>query len=393
MADDIENLHYKKYAESHGLNKELDYKGKFKDNALIQAAGGKEFRPISQSILTTALYPKGVLASDTGRPLIDHLQEATFTDRTPMQWVTDKYSMRMLLRKAHCFTVDKVTSGLITEFSIAIAGDIDDARQLAVPPFPTTWFEIDNIARLNAAKRMQIRLAPTAMGQTEAGDAVPRVGWFITTIGPDEYACTYACHLAEGMFVAPVSFCWTTKREPVNHVQARSKEWLDRMLFGCTTNCNIDGAWLGHPSFMRSIRDPDGVIAINEHELELMKEISGELRHVFGLLIALGAGQMGAVSSTTVQAPPSGAPPVMKGKPLLPLEHKVLTIKLSRRMTVAKVAAKAISGNKKRWHEVRGHFRKLVNADGSLKRMTPVKPHHRGDEKVGRIEKTYLVER
>ena len=57
------------------------------------------------------------------------------------------------------------------------------------------------------------------------------------------------------------------------------------------------------------------------------------------------------------------------------------------------VGAKAITGVKHRWHEVRGHFRTKYNADGSIKWRIPIKPHERGDERLGKITKTYKVER
>lgn len=124
-----------------------------------------------------------------------------------------------------------------------------------------------------------------------------------------------------------------------------------------------------------------------------MFELSGELRSVWGLLLALGAGHLGAQTIHSEQALPAGPHAVAKGKPVLPLEHKVLTIKLGKRRTIEKVAAMAITGIKKRWHEVRGHFRTKLNPDGSVKWRIPIKPHQRGDERLGRIEKTYRVEK
>jgi hypothetical protein len=62
-------------------------------------------------------------------------------------------------------------------------------------------------------------------------------------------------------------------------------------------------------------------------------------------------------------------------------------------VTAEKVALRAIIQAKKRYHEVRGHIRTLRNADGSIRKMVPVHAHHRGDERLGRIEKTYRVEK
>jgi len=81
------------------------------------------------------------------------------------------------------------------------------------------------------------------------------------------------------------------------------------------------------------------------------------------------------------------------GKPLLALEHKELHLHLRPRHTAERVLARAITHHKHRWHEVRGHFRTLKNADGSVRKRVPVRPHERGDTRLGRIEKTYKVER
>ena len=81
------------------------------------------------------------------------------------------------------------------------------------------------------------------------------------------------------------------------------------------------------------------------------------------------------------------------GKPLLPLEHKLLHLHLNRKITPERVVLKVITHHKHRWHEVRAHFRVLKNKDGTVKARVPVKSHERGDERLGRIEKTYKVER
>jgi len=55
---------------------------------------------------------------------------------------------------------------------------------------------------------------------------------------------------------------------------------------------------------------------------------------------------------------------------------------------VAKVVTRMVTHHKHRWHEVRGHWRTLKSGV-----RVPVRPHERGDERLGRIEKTYKVER
>lgn len=325
------------------------------------------------------------------KPLIDQLHEATFTDQVGMQWVEDKFALRNILRKAHCFTIDTHTSGLISDFSLAIANDLDAARRLSMPPFPTTWFEIDNRARLDRLKERGIPLTVTA----QRDDVIPRVGWLITTTGPDEYCATYVCHLDQGILIPPLSFRWVTGVG--SHVgDVRGQQQMERLVFGVTpTNVSPNDAWLFPATFQRQLSLSDGdrsTAWIKQQELNMMIELSGELRHIFGLLVALGAGQLGATTSMAPQARPEGPPVVMKGKTLLPIEHKVLTINLAKRVTVEKVAARAITGMKKKEHDVRGHFRTLRNADGTVKKRVPVKSHKRGDIRLGRVEKTYRVQ-
>jgi len=106
------------------------------------------------------------------RPLIDQLHEATFTNPVGLQWIKDKYGLRTLLRKAHCFTLDAETSALVADFSIAIGSDLESARRMAIPPFPVTWIDVDNRARLGRVKERGVGLTPTAAGETDAGPPV-----------------------------------------------------------------------------------------------------------------------------------------------------------------------------------------------------------------------------
>lgn len=334
------------------------------------------------------------------RPLIDRLHEATFNPPLGLQWVKDPYLLRTTLRKAHCFTLDAETSALMVDFSKAIVPDLDGARLLAVPPFPTTWFQVDNKARLKRAVELGHKLTATAASV----DVVTEVGWLITTIGPNEYCMTYVCEVENGMMIPPLSWHWTTKPSTGsndhyikhNGVEQDTKTLNDCLLFGINdSNVNVGDAWLYSAPFQLERRvDGDNERQwLSEHEMNLMVEISGELRHMFGLLVALGAGQLGAISTLAPQPVTQGPPVVAKGKTLLPIEHKVLTIKLSKRHTVEKVTMCAITGIKHRWHEVRGHFRTKLNADGTVKWRIPIKPHERGDKRLGRVKKTYKIEK
>jgi hypothetical protein len=323
------------------------------------------------------------------RPLIDKLQEATFSDTTNMQYVTDKYALRLLLRKAHCFTIDSDTSALIPDFSIAVAKDLEAARHLAIPPFPTTWFEIDNVARIARAGKLT---GLTLSAQRD--DICDKVGWLINQTASGNYCASYATELERGMFVAPLSFHWSIGSAPCDaapkliHSQKgiEPSEALSgfsriasQICFGIDhVDVSTDYATFGGASFQSS------TTAYLSKEAEIMRELWGELRHIWGLLIALGTAPVATGEPKKYDGPAI----IAKGKPLFPLEHKTLTIKLGKRRTVAKTVEKALHGVRMRWHEVRAHTRLLKSGV-----RIPVKPHARGDKSLGVITKTYLVEK
>jgi hypothetical protein len=327
------------------------------------------------------------------RTLIDKLHEATFGDDVGLQWIEDKYALRIMLRKAHCFTLDAVTSGLVSDFSVAIASDLESARRMAMPPFPITWIDLDNRARLTRMSELGVGLTHNA-----ATDAVYRVGWLIhpDTINGGHYA-TYCCAPDQGVTLSPLSYWWHTDASQTGKLRPEVAErldidYMDRLSFGMKdSGVNpadaIPSPTPMHIERMRSHKYPEQV-------RELMLEIGGELRHIWGFLIALGAGQLGMEARYSEQAKPETPPPTMKnGKPLLPLEHKVLHLHLAKKMTPARVVVRMMTHHKHRWHEVRAHFRTYKNPDGTVRMRIPIKSHERGDERLGRIEKTYKVEK
>jgi hypothetical protein len=327
------------------------------------------------------------------RTLIDKVHEATFTDGAGLNVFADKYALRMLLRKAHCFTLDQATSAMVADFSVAVAKDLEGTRRLAIPPFPVTWIDLDNVARLNRVKALGIKLTPSAAGEV-AGPPVERVGWLIHPCSDmGGFYASYFCQIDEGIATAPLSYWWhTAAANPLDYDSKDPKQ--DRFIQGLTfgvTDVNVSPLD-AYPS-PTPMHQPLKKINAST-STELMSELAGELRHIWGLLVALGAGQMGLEAKTSPQAMPLRTPPVMKnGKPLLPLEHKVLHLHLAKRATPDRVVTKAILHHKNREHEVRAHVRTLRDSEGNVRKHVPVKSHKRGDERLGKIEKTYRVER
>ena len=332
------------------------------------------------------------------RPIIDQVHEATFTDPPTLRYIADKYALRMLLRKAHRFVLDKTTSALIGDFSMAVAKDLEGARRLAVPPFPVTWFEIDNTARMKRTRELGVHILDTSDSifekDTEYGEVIDRCGWLISPMASG-YTATYFARAPSGVFALPMSYCWHTEESdsvPYNVVGSSAEVLKDMlwMAFGMVGgNVSATDAHL-YPSSLHTPLDAHPP----RTTMAMMVEMAGEMRHIWGLLVALGAGQLGVESDSSSTTKHGGEPKTMpNGKPLLALEHKVLHLHLSKRVTPDKVVLRAISHHKNRLHEVRSHFRTYRNEDGSVRRRTQIAAHKRGDERLGRIEKTYRVER
>ena len=320
------------------------------------------------------------------RPIIDVLHEATFTKPVGLAVIKDEYALRMTLRKAHCFTLDEATSSMVADFSLATVGNLDAARQLAIPPFPVTWVELNNHARLKRMRELSAPLEPIDPNNPPAA----RIGWLIhpaTTEGG--WYATYVTIIECGVWVAPLSYYWhagPASSLPDQMRGADTGKIMEWLLFGTSGNVHSYDAFMYasdlHVS-LYGLSDRQG-----QDIKDMMKELAGELRHIWGFLIALGAGHLGANATYTAQAKPTSAPPIMKnGKPLLPLEHKILHLHLGKKQP-QKIVTQAITHHHNRWHEVRAHWRTLKSG-----KRVPVKSHPRGDQTLGRIEKTYRVER
>jgi hypothetical protein len=327
--------------------------------------------------------------------LIDEVQAATFDSVQMAKHKVKPRDLRDVLRKAQRFVLNEKTSAMISDFSVAVSKDMDAACTMAIPPYPITWIEFDNSARLKRTRsRGDVQLVGDPAGH---GDIIDRVGWLIQTgHGPAGIAgnrdlqlhiMTYHC-MIDGKWISPqFSWCWTSQADMKLTLTATEKNFVDRYAFGTHTNCfraeiihdHTDNA---HHEWSKSDR-------------MMLEELAGELRHVFGFLVALNSSEQekSGISRTISDSVWSGTPePMFNGKPLFNLEHKILDLKLGARQTVEKVALRAITQARKKGHDVRGHLRKLRNEDGTIKRIVPVKDHHRGDDRLGIIKKTYRVD-
>ena len=336
----------------------------------------------------------------TDKPtLIDVVHEATFTEPRTMMFVRDKYALRMLLRRAHRFMLADSTSRLVGDFSIAVAADLESSRRLAVPPFPVTWFELNNTARMARTRELGVKVLDPGPADGPYGPPVERCGWLVHPASQGGHYCTYFAESEKGPFALPFSYWWHTAEPdhdkldgPLDTIFRGTVMEMQWLSFGMGRgNVGPSDAYLFPAAFQPQLEDqtatPDTVI-------DMMTEMAGEQRHIWGLMVALGAGQLGVEADTSGRVLHSGPPKIMKNsKPLLPLEHKVLHLHLAKRATAEKVLMRVITHHKKRWHEVRSHWRTYKNPDGSVRRRTLIEQHARGDERLGRVEKTYVVER
>jgi hypothetical protein len=360
-------------------------------DTLANQLGKKEKDTLANFVATHSLY-------DDTRPLIDIVHEATFLDSPGLQYLQNPYDLRMLLRKAHCFTLNAETSRLVADFSLAITADLDAARQMAIPPFPVTWIELDNRARLDQLKGRGIPLTSQAAGNTDAGEAVPRVGWLIWEAKDlGGFYMMYATVVQEGVIVSPLAWWWHNGT-PFAIEKNSEDEFIEWLTFG-VRNTGVGCNAYVCPSSLHKDYARDKLFSkdghYSEHIRDYMKELAGELRHVFGLLVALGSTHLGTITSWTPQDKPTGPLRMIPGKnkPLLPLEHKHLHIHLMPRSTVEKVTMRAITHHKKRQHEVRAHWRILRDKNGNERKRVAVRSHIRGDERLGRVTKTYHIDR
>lgn len=321
--------------------------------------------------------------------LIDDLHEATVTAPAGLAYVTDLYALRTIIRKAQCFTIGADSSALIADFSVAIAHNIDDVRQLAIPPYPVTWFDIDNVARLSRIRDLGIK-----MTQNAEFDPVKRVGWLIDRHPSQHttYRATYVTKVEKGIITSPLAFGWDIAGNdcPWSHPGQLDYSPMPEecsLLFGIQGLAPVPSTWLTALPGAADFRIYKKGF-VRRHAAELMVELSGELRSIFGLLLALG-------TSPPLEGAPyvGGETRTISGKQLLPREHRVLTISLRRKETAPEAVRRAVAAHRKRRHDVRGHLRTYRNEDGSVKRIVPISAHKRGDEKLGVITKTYEVRR
>lgn len=303
-----------------------------------------------------------------------------------LAYVRDAHGLRDKLRKAKHFRVDARGSAYIAEASVAIASHLEEARELSRAPYPLMWVELDNVARLKRMQDLGIGLTRRALGKVE-GEPVPAIGWLIERHlqQPSAHRATYFTHADFGCFMAPLAFTWDCDGLScpwASNETPRLDVPVNDFLLGLDdAKCSaiwVTTGWVD-PSRARLQR------------ASLLREFAGELRHIFGFLTTIGHVPTDEREIIRIDGDVSQPPPVVKGKPVFPLVHRDIIIKLPKHRDITKVLTRVCEGMRKKRHEVRGHWRHHYNADGSIRRRTWIREHERGDEKLGRVQHGYRV--
>lgn len=327
--------------------------------------------------------------------LLHEFQIATFGAAMKMHY-DDLHGLRTLMRKAHCFTLDTQTSAMLPQVSYSIAHDLELMQKVAIPPYPLTWVEIDNEARLTNQE-----FNANSLGK-DPTDIIPRVGWLIEQHPTQKtaYRMSYVGSLERHNmrpWMIPIAMWWDVESLgcPWEVAQwAVMKNDDGGNMFSCLGIASVDLLGTGYCIAPGGPYTRNLSTAQLESIISLIIDINGELRYVWAFLMMLTASSGFKASMKPLKREPVEPFIQPNGKELFRLEHKHLVINLSHKRDDVKQATwRALSGARKRLHDVRGHMRTLRNADGSIRKVVSVRPHQRGDRHLGVITKTYEVRR
>jgi len=313
-----------------------------------------------------------------------------------IRMIADPRKLRDSVRKSIKFKLDDKSSAMIADASVSVAKHCDEARQIARPPFPLTWIEFNNTARVARGRELGISDAHTM--KIPGDEPVPHVAWLIERHQSQHsaYMVTYVSFMK-----APDDGRWVTMALPWSwgwDVEGKDCPWEKYLMpieeklrtrFDRTTEMNNALVWtlLGSQEkceslwMLKGYGDPEKTI--DDFFDGMTAELAGEVRHIFGLLALLSE-----TKTEEKEYDRSGeVAPIVAGKPVNPLIYRDVSIRLNPKQSVARLVTRAVEGVRHRRHPVRGHQRHYKN--GTVKW---IEAHERGDEKLGRVvRKTYQV--
>ena len=339
--------------------------------------------------------------------LADKLNESLMMKPLPrgLHYLKDRSALLTALRRSQRFIFDDNSSRLIAEASIEIADYLDEARKMAIPPFPYTFVQIDNVARITKIHDMGIPLTRSAKI-----DPVPDVGWLIERHQTQHtaYRASYVCLTDLGMLVSPWAWSWDITDDKTcpwdKYYETDGSSAIVSSMFGMH-NPNVHQCWM-----TTGYADRDRIA--DKSFSSAVTELSGELRHIFGFLTLLN--QIPQEVSEPKRSRTYSASVVGSDKKATPLEYRDAILRLPQRKSLSKIIKRACLGIRKRYHPVRTQWRTFKKTESACvagfhgpfrsndpehrecltcgSEQTLVKSHWRGHKELGIIDhRNYMV--
>lgn len=355
-----------------------------------------------------------------------------FAVRNPQTAERQLIQYRSWIRTARRFVIDDDMVRLVSDASLRM-DKMPLWIELSRLPFDVCWFEWDNHVKLKAA---QARLAgpldlddsSRAHGYLMVRDPAQEARWVAfcfqkvkaTKTGEDAIWPLPTAFVIdpEGIDVRPANAALGLKRvseEFGSPEQAGNKAWIDPVLEYASLGLQDPRSgsiavpeWARHkvaavcePLNRQFIRANDLDMARGRIDSAGVKSVSKELIED-SLLEQRGIGRF----LITLLAAINDVPMLLKeveartghrtknAKKVPYLSHNVVSIKAPKTKPIDWIVKKLDSAHgRKRRHEVRGHWRTLIDRKTKIAQgRTWIPAHHRGDASLGFVQRTFVVE-
>lgn len=360
------------------------------------------------------------------------MKEGTLADSLIREWSSRVYRSHIdkhgwvarnvaLARK---FVLDEEMSAFVADLSYAvfpkgrddrIKDIVESSRASSRLPFPTTWIELDMIARTKRSREY---------GAYIAGYRGPhRIGWLMMRHPHNEHAFM-ACHCGSQSIditdrnkmlaipnAAPYCYVWVTDDSPIpwNTVDfsesGADKDRIAQFLVGHASYSTFGKRiGLAHSPFSnKQLRD---LMSTAEAQSTTLREQAGDVRALWAFLSALNDIPV----LKTVVRPQNGQ--MAGGNYRKFVEHTVISLVIPTKVSYRTFAKRIARAARRRAHPVRGHWRKdwrimpaalcdhLWIDEGDHGVCTVCKgrrhwitEHQRGDASLGFVLHDYAVKR
>lgn len=327
--------------------------------------------------------------------------------------------VQMRIRRAHRFTLDANMSEFLASLAtvhhtIAPArrpDTLDHFRRSARLPFPQMFMQYDGFAfRKGLLAAIGGNTNPFAT-KGDDSDPVEAMGYLCeqNPVDPNEINVTLFTGWENNSYALPFQYIYRTDEEAVS---------------GSGYEPDICAAFghgvIGYTSksiamrYSMEIKTQDYVDCVTDNGVllasvfRLVPEFAGTLRYLWAFLSTLNE------VPATIQREAQGRSYLAGGMIRKPLDSNVVRLNLPMRGNYTSLAKRVLALSKKRWHEVRGHWRLYQHGDGILCDSTEhvfgitddtghakctkctawrtwIEPHERGDKSAGVVTPNYLV--